>query len=225
LKLSLSAVLSLALFAFIGAGTASAGVLYDNGFNGNVSAWGFDGTTIANSFTINTSTVLGINFEVWAFPGETMTSVDWAITSDPLGGTTYASGTSTPTPTPLGSNVYLLNLIMETIDVSVPLSTGNYWLQLGNATMNNGDPVYWDQSDGPSTAIHADLGPLAAYGVDNALPCKDDFNGSATCSYSESFQLTGNPEPASFILLGTGLTGMAVFLRRRKKLSGVPVKD
>src|SRR5208282_146107 len=76
---------------------ALAQVLYDNGpINGNVEAWTINfGYVISDSFTLlNNSTVGGFNLGAWEFPGDILTSVDWAITSQADGGTLYGSGTA-----------------------------------------------------------------------------------------------------------------------------------
>src|SRR5271166_6912603 len=87
-------VLCLALAAI----PASAQVLYDNGpINGTTNAWTINfGYATGDSFTLlNNSTVGGFNFGTWEFPGDTLTSVDWSIASQPLfGGTIYGSGTA-----------------------------------------------------------------------------------------------------------------------------------
>ncbi len=73
------------------------GVLYDNGpVNGTVDAWAINfGYVVSDTFTLaSEDTVSGFDFYVWAYPGDTALSVDWSITSDEFGGTTYGSGTA-----------------------------------------------------------------------------------------------------------------------------------
>jgi hypothetical protein len=40
------------------------------------------------------------------------------------------------------------------------LPAGTYFLQLGDAFSPEGNPVYWDQSDGPASAEQETLGPI-----------------------------------------------------------------
>ena len=196
-----------------------AGVLYDNGpINGDISAWIFitpyvvsDGFTLSSNSTIN-----GFNFGVWEFPGDTLSSVGWSVTSAENGGTVYASGTVS------GNNLsqmllYTNSLGYEIYDVTATglnpgLNGGSYWLNLQNAKVPSGDPIYWDENSGvgcggddgkgggcPSQASEFDIGTIA----------------------SESFTINGTsnsgttPEPASFLLFASGVLGLAGILRRK----------
>ena len=215
-KLRISAVFLLAIL-FIGAAPASASVLYDNGaLNGAVDAWAINfGFSISDSFVLPAGnhpfTLQGFDFVVWASPGDKLNSVGWSVTSAPFGGATYLSGTNTVPQTFLSSNVYGYDLDRETF--SIPdflLPTGTYWFQLKNAVVANGDPVYWDQNDGRSQAFDQSLGNLSTAGPGLGYPC------SGNCSYSETFQVLGHaPEPAGFLLMGTGLVGLAILLKHR----------
>jgi hypothetical protein len=211
---SSAAAIATMLFA-IGAGPASAGILYNNSgpSTGTWDCWGISfGVSTADSFVLShDATITGANFVVWAYPGDTLTSVDWAILSDPLGSTTYASGTGAAitqsllfTPNPDGRDI-------DTETFSIPgltLSAGTYWLLLQNAVVDNGDHIYWDQSDGPSQAWNSDyVGYLGSH-----VPA---FACNAPCTDSETFQIVGVPEPASVGLLAVGLLGMAMLLRRK----------
>jgi hypothetical protein len=78
----------------------SAQVLYENGpINGTVDGWaivsGYLCCLVTDSFALAAdSTVTGFQFGAWEFPGDTMTSVDWSITSQGNFGTVYGSGTA-----------------------------------------------------------------------------------------------------------------------------------
>jgi hypothetical protein len=210
----------LVLLAGCWATAAQAGdFLYKNGpINGicdiemcTVDAWTINfGYQVTDSFMVNSaSTIQNFNFAFWMFPGDTLTSVEWAVgkcefCSDIAEGT--ASGTNL-TSSFMSTNQYGYNIWDVGITgLHIPVSGGTitYWLTLQNAVVNSGDPVYWDENGGPSIAwtncIHDDMG----------------------CIKSESFNITGisgtgaTPEPCSIVLFGTALAGMAIGLRRRR---------
>jgi len=199
----------------VAAAPATASILYNNGgpSTGITNAWGISfGVSTANSFVLtNAATIHGVNFGVWVHPGETLTSVDWAVLSVPVGGTTYASGTATAITRRSLSFPMVDGYDVDTESFSIPelgLSAGTYWLLLQNASVTNGGlyHIYWgDQSDGPSQSWNSNYGYLAT-----------QYSGAcnAPCTYSETFQMLV-PEPASIGLLAIGLFGMAT-LRRRK---------
>jgi uncharacterized repeat protein (TIGR03803 family) len=131
-------------------------VLYSNGpLNGTVDAWTINnGYVVSNSFTLSSAyTVTGFDFYVWAYPGDTARTVDWSITSDPLGGTTFGSGTAQLTGTFISTNEYGYDIDLETATGPiVPMGAGTYFLNLQNATTAQGNPLYWDENNGPSQA-------------------------------------------------------------------------
>ena len=204
MKLRASTVLSLTLFAVLGVTTASASLLYDNGFSGEVDAWNIsDPYSVTNSFEKqNDWNITGIDFVIWA-PFDPMTSVDWSITSDKFGGTTFASGTVSPTNTFLYTNGIGIDLYRESFVTNISLGAGTFWLQLQNAQTAGGNPIYWDESGGPSDAYQFD-------GAD--ISHLSDLGGG-----SQAFAVSGVPEPASFGLLGTGFAALGLVLRRRNR--------
>ncbi len=69
---------------------------YDNGpINGTNDAWTINfGYVVSDTFISGGSSAIGFAFGVWEFSGDTMTSVEWSITSGENSGTVYGSGTA-----------------------------------------------------------------------------------------------------------------------------------
>jgi PEP-CTERM motif len=193
--------------------------LYDNGpINGTVDAWTINyGYVIGDSFVLSANaTVGGFNFGVWESPGDVLTSVDWSITSQPVGGTVYGSGTASGknlTDQFLSVNQYGYAIDQITVTgLNVPLSSGKtYWLNLQNAVVPSGNPVYWDENSG--------IGCKGDDGMGGGCPSTASSGGVGS-DPAESFDINGTgggstPEPDSFILLASGILGLAGVLRRK----------
>jgi len=86
-------LLTLITFAAVVSIPAAAQVVYENGpINGNTDAWTFNfGFAPADSFTISggNTTITGLSFGAWLYEGDTLTSAEVSISSEPFGGTTY----------------------------------------------------------------------------------------------------------------------------------------
>ena len=169
------------------------GIVYDNGpIDGNTYAWEIDSynglyNVVSNTFTLTgSSTITGISFGTWLFPGDTLYSVQIIISSQPNNGGTiyYNSPSLSLEPSGCVLNQYGFNVCTETVVsyLSIPeLSPGTYWINLENAAVSNFDPAFWDQNSGvgcmspgcPSQAQSYYYGPIP----------------------SESFTLTGNGSP------------------------------
>ena len=70
--------------------------LYDNGApNGTVDAWTINfGFIVSDTFTLGSaSSVSGLDFAAWLFPGGILESAEVSITSAEFGGTTFFDGT------------------------------------------------------------------------------------------------------------------------------------
>jgi len=193
----------------------AAQTVYNNGpINGNVDAWTINfGFIQSNNFTVSggNSTITGFSFGAWLFPGDTLTSAELSITSDENGGTTYfdqilnfTQGACTY------PNQYGYNICQENSSFSGPtLNSGTYWVNLQNATVPSGDPVYWDQNSGPSLSSNNSVGTMPS----ESFTVLGTSSGSTT---STSTTTTGTvPEPSSIMLFGSGILGVAGMLRRR----------
>jgi len=199
---------------------ASAQVLYDDGpINGTTDAWTINyGFVLGDSFTLlNNSTVGGFNFGVWEFQGDVLTSVDWSITSNPTYGTVYGSGTASGknlTDQFISVNQYGYDIDQITVTgLNVPLLSGKtYWLNLQNAVVPSGNPVYWDENSG--------IGCKGDDGMGGGCPSQASSGGVGT-DPAEAFDINGTagggstPEPGSVFLLASGVLGVAGLLRRK----------
>ena len=180
---------------------ASAQFLYDNGpANGSVDAWTINfGYVVSDTFTLSSfTTVTGFDFFVWAYPGDTGLTVDWSITSAEFGGTTYGSGTASLSSSFISSNQYGYDIDqLSARGLNLVVGAGTYWLNLQNATTAFGDPLFWDENSGPSSASESAVGTIA----------------------SEAFRITGNccfPEPSIVLMYGSSTLCLVGLLRRKR---------
>ncbi len=192
---------------------------YNNGpINGTTDAWTINfGYVVSDSFVADGGFVAGFLFGVWEYPGDTLSSVGWSITSAENGGTVYGSGMASGNNLNdkfVSTNQYGYNIDLISVGgLNVPTTIGTtYWLNLSNAAVPSGDPVYWDENSGvgcksigcPSQASESAMGTIPS----EAFTVND---GGLTCNGINC----GTPEPTSILLLGSGLLGLASVVRRK----------
>jgi len=147
--------------------------IYDNGpINGNTDAWTINfGFIVSDSFNVvnNNSSITGMSFGAWLFAGDTLTSAEVSITSGENGGTSYFDQTVNFTQGTCTVNQYGYNICTEPTSFNAPnLNAGTYWVNLQNATVPSGDPIYWDENSGvgctgsgcPSLASDSSIGTI-----------------------------------------------------------------
>lgn len=181
-----------------------ADTLYNNGVcNCDTDAWTINfGFSVSDSFNVaNGSIIQDLHIVYWdADPTDTLTTVDMAIGANSFGGSfqTLAGVTNTF----LGTNSYGYSIFQADYAFTGIPWTGAGFVTLENACTVSGcsitQPIYWDENSGPSTAYESAFGSIP----------------------SEAFTLTGvhngtTPEPGSVLLFGSGILGLAGFLRRR----------
>jgi len=205
---SLSLIFAVCLILAVAQAVAD-DALYSNGpYNGTTNAWTINsGFSVSDSFTISQpSQITYIGGVFWLLPGDSLTSADISIGTTPFGSDVASYSALAPVEdVGLGTNQfgYVLRRIgwepFPPIDgpchIIYPC---DLYLSFANANTPSGDPVYWDENSGPSTAYENELGSIP----------------------SESFTIFGTPvgttpEPSSILLLGSGVIGLAGVLRRK----------
>jgi hypothetical protein len=184
--------------------------IYDNGpTNGNIDAWTITaGFATSDSFTVGgPAAVNGLSFAAWLFPGDVLASADVLITSEEFGGTTYFDQTVNFVQSNCIANNNGFTVCSEAGSFSGPtLNSGTYWLTLSNAMVNDDDPVYWDENDGPSQASNDSVGTLPS----------ESFTVLGAGTTTGSTSATGTtPEPSSILLLSSGVLAVGGLLKQK----------
>jgi hypothetical protein len=186
--------------------------IYDNGpIDGNTTAYTINfGFAVSDQFTLGQSgNISGVEFGAWLTPGDVLETVDVQITSDEFGGTTFFSGTVNFSQGGCTMNQFGFNVCTEVGDFQHTfLNAGSYWLNMQNAVVSDGDPVYWDENNGPSRASENSLGTIPSESF--TVLASSGGTTSTTNGTSDSM-----PEPSSIILFGSALLGVAGMLRRK----------
>jgi PEP-CTERM motif len=191
------------------------GQSYSNGpINGTTDAWTINfGYVVSDTFVAGTPLLDGFAFGVWEFPGDVMNSVDWSITATENAGTVYGSGTAATTDKFISVNQYGYNIDLITVSGLnlFGFSSGNtYWLNLQNAVIPSGDPVYWDENSGKSSASESSVGTIPS----EAFTVNFEPWGCGVGSDSPDCV----PEPSSIMLFGAGMLGLATLIRPKLNL-------
>jgi hypothetical protein len=98
------------------------------------------------------------------------------------------------------------NVCTESATFAGPsLNAGTYWLNLQNASVSTGDPIYWDENSGPSSASENSIGTIPS----------ESFTLLGSGATSTTSTTSSTPEPSSIMLFGSGVLGLAGLLRRK----------
>jgi uncharacterized repeat protein (TIGR03803 family) len=139
--------------------------LYSNGpTNGTTDAWTINfGFVVSDSFPIPAggATITGASFAMWLIEGDTLESAQLSITSGINGGTSYFNQTVSFAQYGCSANQYGYDVCTDATSFNSPaLAAGTYWLNLQNAVTAEGEPVYWDENSGPSSASESSVGTI-----------------------------------------------------------------
>ena len=177
---------------------------YNNGpINGTTDAWTINfGYVVSDTFVVTpNATVDGVEWGLWEFPGDSVSSMSFTVTSGESGGTQYYTFVGSPNSDSfISTNQYGYDIdVVVVTNINITLNNGGtYWLNVFNAAVPSGDPVYWDENSGPSSASESSVGTIPSEAF--------------TIQYTEGGT---TPEPSSIMLFGSGLLGLAGLLRRK----------
>jgi hypothetical protein len=183
--------------------------IYDNGpTNGTTDAWTINfGFVVSDSFTVGSGgNVNHITFATWMAPGDTLMSAEVQIGTFAFGNDIFDQTVSFTQSGCVG-NQYGFNVCTESSNMNVSLDAGTYWLTLQNASSSLGDPVYWDENSGPSSAEQNAVGTIPSESF--------TLGGETTVITTSTTTTSTTPEPSNIMLLGSGILGLAGVVRRK----------
>jgi PEP-CTERM motif len=191
---------------------------YDNGpINGTTDAWTINfGYVVSDRFFFSEDDreMTGFSIGVWEFPGDSVTSVDWSITGSENapcpGELCQGNGTAQVTDKFISTNQFGYNIDLLTATFLIEAEGGPYWLNLQNAVVPSGDPVYWDENSGKG-CTGTNCPSIASESAVGTIP-SEAFTVYAECVAGPCGP---TPEPGSIMLFGSGILGLAGVLRRK----------
>jgi hypothetical protein len=207
----------LGLVLSLGVCHVQAGIIYENGTNYIQGATAVSYALPTDDFIltelsiINAATISLLG-EVWSSSGE------WGIFSDANGspGTLLGTGLTLNTHVS-GTNPKGIQLYFEFDNEFSAAADTRYWFSYHTASTSSGWLGVSDVLGNTSAMI------APSYLSGHGFPLMSDFDDSSlwvnSPIFDRAFQLHGTPvpEPSSIFLLFAGLTGLACFVRRRKK--------
>ena len=121
-------------------------------------AWQINGGhSTTNSFP-GGNNLTALEFAVWAYPGDTVQTIDVSLGDSPFAGTPTTVNVSSVFQF---SNMYGYDIDFVTVTgLNLAGPSGTQWLTLQNAVTSQGDPLYWDENSGPSQAQNSDYGTV-----------------------------------------------------------------
>ena len=184
---------------------------YENGIpDGTTDAWTINfGFVVSDTFvSIFGGYAQAGSIYVWAFPGDQVLSVDFTISTSENG--PGIGGTANVKQTFISSNQFGYDIDRLDFNIgNIGQLDGNtaYWLNIFNAVVANGDPVFWDENSGAGCRSRG-CPSLASENSVGTIPSE-----AFTIFGSESCGGCTTPEPSSILLFGSGILGLVGVLR------------